>query len=102
MIDVSKIRVGDEVTVRALVAESDDNEGYPIRLHGGSWIKRENVVEHHPKPREFKPGDRVTWPTEGYEYELIAIRGDRAIIWNEDYGAISIPLSDLHHADESE
>lgn len=112
MIDVSKIRVGDEVTVRAKVVDRGthfspchDYPGEPtIRIMVGEWVGSSEIATHTPKPREFKPGDRVTWgKLQGtYVYEFIAQRGDCAVAWNDTFGFSLQPTSDLRHADESE
>ena len=102
MIDVAKIRVGDEVTVRARVKQIDSDDDAPIRICGGSWVPLADILTHTPAPREFKPGDRVTWGAGRYVYEFIAQRGSSAIVWDEDYGCFSPLFSNLRHADESE
>lgn len=108
MIDVSKIRVGDEVTVRAKVVDRG-NEFTPrgpfnpvVKIFVGEWVGAEHIEAHHPKHREFKPGDRVTWGNGAYSAEFIALRGDEAAVWESSYGWKTPKISDLHHADESE
>ena len=61
-----------------------------------------NIATHTPAPREFKPGDRVTWGSGVRVYEFIAQRGGVAIVWDASYGSASPLLSDLRHVDESE
>lgn len=108
MIDVSKIKVGDEVTVRAKVVDRG-NEFTPrgpmptvVKICVGEWVGAEHIEAHHPAPREFKPGDLVTWGTGAYNAEFIALRGDEAAVWESRYGWKTPKISDLRHIDESE
>lgn len=42
-------------------------------------------------------GDRVTWGTGVDVYELVAIRGDRAVLWSAGYSSsTSVSISSLH------
>lgn len=100
MIDLSKIRVGDEVTVRGEVTVVHHDDPHPIRLHGGTWVKRKDIVAHHPKPREFKPGDPVYWFEKG-AYKIVAIDGGQIWIKGRN-GNLTAMVEDLRHADESE
>jgi hypothetical protein len=105
MIDVSKIRVGDEVTVRAKVTiVHHDDPRNPIRLHGGTWVTRGDIFAHHPAPRQFKPGDRVL--DNGYSgpvaWFIVHVKDGSA--WIDDANGYSriARLHNLRHADESE
>lgn len=108
MVDVSKIKVGDEVTVRGVVADTrhaDSTAPVAVSFSGvchSHWVNSSAIATHTPKPREFKPGDRVTWGSGYVIYELVAIRDGIAATWNKDYGWQPKTLSDLRHADESE
>jgi hypothetical protein len=101
MIDVSKIRVGDEVTVRATVREVADGTK-PIRVSRDPWVGVSDIATHTPKPREFKPGDRVTWGNGLLVYEFIAARNSKAVLWSDEYQWQIHDVSHLRHADESE
>jgi acyl dehydratase len=102
MIDVSKIRVGDEVTVRATVLEVADGIK-PIRVKRDPWVEVGEIATHTPAPREFKPGDRVTMGSGCLDLELIAIRDEVACVWdNISRRFESAIVHRLRHADESE
>lgn len=105
MIDVSKIRVGDEVTVRGSVSEIDKTSiPFRVLMDSGrtAWFCADEITTHTPKPREFKTGDRVTWGNGAYNAEFVALRGDNAAVWESRYGWKALKISDLRHADESE
>ena len=59
-VDVSKIRVGDEVLVRMKVHENDGSDNLPLRLGlentVGGWYVANDIVEHRPKPRPVEIG----------------------------------------------
>jgi hypothetical protein len=102
MIDVSKIRVGDEVTVRAKVAIAHhDDTNKPVRLHGGTWVSREEIISHTPAPRQFKPGDKVKVGTSG-PLTIIAIEAEDAWVRAANGDRFTTTLHALRHADESE
>ena len=109
MIDISKINVGDEVTVRARVIQIDrKHTAEPVRLNGGSWVLGNQIIAHHPKPREFKPGDRVTIRDIRSDKRVVGVilAIDDACAWVK---SLEFPaqrwtekLVYLRHADESE
>lgn len=107
MVDVSKIHVGDEVTVRAKVVEI--GVGMVEARLGASltWIHQLDIATHTPAPREFKPGDRAI------VYDAVSdskdpcdvLAVDDAFAWvrnRRSGGRWTARLSDLRHADESE
>lgn len=96
MVDVSKIKVGDEVTVRATVAAMDYGTCAPVRIIGGSWIYKDDILVHTPKPREFKPGDMVTWGAGVVAWELVATANGFAFlkVLNE---ATLMRVSEIRH-----
>lgn len=105
MIDVSKIRIGDEGTIRVRIIEKNVSGNFKVEVlkYGCcTWVFPSDIVTHTPKPREFKPGDRVTWDRGHVIFELIAIRKDNAAVWKEGYGWYIKSVSDLRHAEESE
>lgn len=101
MIDISKIKVGDEVTVRAKVIQIDRKHvAEPVRLNGGSWVLGNQIIAHHPAPREFKPGDRVII---GGSSTLVLVAMDAGEAWiKTPTGHFTADVSELCHADESE
>jgi hypothetical protein len=104
MIDVSKIRVGDEGTVRVRFVDIRNGSFRveTLRFGGSMWAFASDLSTHTPKPREFKPGDRVTWGNGSRTYEFLAQRGGTAFLWSNAYGAALPNISELRHADESE
>jgi hypothetical protein len=111
MIDVSKIRVGDEVTVRAKVVEvSTASEiaagSRPVRIMF-PWLDRDEIVSHHPAPREFKPGDKaIAYDAVSDSKDICNVLAvDGAFAWVRNHrtgGRWTASVSDLRHADESE
>ncbi len=121
MIDVSKIRVGDEVTVRVKVTDRvSDTAVAPVRISifgVVAWVPVDFIATHTPKPRDFNPGDRVTWTgNDMHRWKIIAIDGELAWSkWDGYAGDASPtphaphfgkremhPIQCLRHADESE
>lgn len=94
-IDISKIRPGDEVTVRVKVS-GPRGGGWailPLQSPADSFVLTEHIVSHTPK--ELQPGDRVRCRTEGdREYEVVAGPRTRAdgvceyAIWRDDDGFV--------------
>ena len=99
MVDVSKIKVGDEVTVRAKVHESSAIDG------GGLWVVAASVLDapnrarfvandilsHTPAPKEWKVGDKCRVCDRG-DWEIAApprARGNGTIevaLWRHGAG----------------
>lgn len=100
MIDVSKIRIGDEVTVRVTVRDADLRGS--IRVTRDPWLRSDDIVAHHPKPREFKPGDRVTACHFPDVRTIVAVDNGEAWIRSPLGGHHSASFESLRHADESE
>jgi hypothetical protein len=72
MIDFSKVKEGDEITVRATVTAVDlDDEEYPIRVDISVWPMPQRIVSHTPRPIEAD--DRVTWGADMEEYRVVAV-----------------------------
>ena len=67
MIDISKIKPGDFVTVRARVLEIDERKpaesniapSVAIRLNSSLWVLSSTIVSHEPAPEPLKIGDVV-------------------------------------------
>jgi plastocyanin len=103
MIDVSKIRVGDEVTVRGRVYDASGADWFYVSFGASSWAKvpADAIATHSPKPREFKPGDRVTFIDSQVAFDVVHAEGDQAWVKNLN-GSMLAPFTELRHADESE
>lgn len=102
MIDISKIKVGDEVTIRAKVVGVRTNYLEVVFSAGQMLVPNCEIVTHTPSPREFKPGDVVFIEKAG-PYEFIAIRDGLACAWNNKAKRFDYTLLHrLRHADESE
>ena len=58
-VDISKIKIGDTVTIRASVTYSQHGE---LRIDLGGCripLQEDEIVTHTPKPRPIEVGDRV-------------------------------------------
>ena len=103
LIDLSKIRPGDEVTVMARVVKvrpdhlvdcvTDDGEP------DGFCIRPKAIVSHTPAVREFKVGDRVEMPDEK-RGTLRAIYEHVGWVENDCQGWSSLALSTLRHVED--
>lgn len=103
MIDVSKIKVGDEVTVRVPVMETSKINSLCIRVKTNPWIELDDVLAHHPAPREFAPGDRVVARTTGHQkWEILHVKHPWAWLQESNGWNRLEQLKYLSHADESE
>lgn len=60
-IDISKIKPGDKVTLVPLEVSRANPLSIMVSLPGGGGysITPDQIVAHHPAPREFQMGDRV-------------------------------------------
>jgi hypothetical protein len=92
MIDISKIKPGDFVTVRARVLEVDERKpeeiniapSGSIRLNSSLWVLSRTIVSHEPAPEPLKVGDMVTVECATGQYKILALHGDKA--WVSLYG----------------
>ena len=109
MIDVSKIRVGDEVTVRAKVVGVYNGPGiasHPVSvsirsLSDDSSIVLSDIATHTPKPRDLKPGEYVTAGS-NIKWRIEHVSGPFAwIVDNRGCNQLEATVN-LRHADESE
>lgn len=112
MIDLSKIKIGDEIDIRMRVTtvgfhdhdlefccRYDDSER-PVII--SSRAHSALIISHTPVPRDFKPGDRVEWMHGPHIYTFVGeFMGTAALARNGDVWAHP-PLSELRHPDESE
>ena len=96
MIDLSKIRPGDEVTVRATVVASEF--GPYVWIQGP--IDKLEVVSHTHAPREIKVGDRVTFRDNKLVYEVVHIKDELAWVSNRNNDTFA-HMSNLTHAEDS-
>jgi hypothetical protein len=99
MIDISKIKPGDKVTLVPLeVADVhwyNDNRGPGIRLRDSegysNFITADQIAAHHPAPREIGVGDRVK-----EKGRLIAgtvehvARGAAWVLWDDKYETLVV------------
>lgn len=79
-IDINKhIRVGDEVTIRAVVEWiSSDGSLHCVRpwsLYGSFYVAADEIAGHR---AVLKPGDNVFWPIADERGVVVAIKGDFA------------------------
>jgi len=108
MIDISKMQLGDKVTVHGTILTIDRRRdrfggaGIAIREQ---WFTPEKIITHTPAPREFKPGDRVVFDfIINDKMAGIILCIDNAVAWLKWPNGIrqECPISELCHADESE
>lgn len=107
---MAKFKAGDEVTVRAKILKveidslavgitSEDGEA----THYTHGVPFSEIATHTPKPREFKPGDMVTWGIGTMPAEFIAERNGFAIMWVPRHRTVERkPISTLRYADEKD
>lgn len=109
MSEARKYRAGDKVTVHGVVVamslegplvEFKRQNYYHSSLSFG--VPFEEVATHTPKPREFKPGDMVTWGRGATALEFIAERDGFAIMWHPTYKIVERErVAEIRHADEA-
>lgn len=104
MIDISKIRPGDEVTVRAKVLSTDDNDiciKIPNALIASFYVEPEDLATHTPAPREIKVGDLGTFQNNKLVYEVVHIRDELAWLSNRNNDTFA-HLSNITHAENDD
>lgn len=108
-IDISKIKVGDEVELRLVVTEVEP-PGYsgdqPIRVRADwnehdLWPYASEITAHHPTPpKPLAVGDKVR-AAAGDILEVVALKrksptcGEEYAVWDEDSGYSAVPASDV-------
>ncbi len=111
MVDISKIKVGDKVTVKGKVVSLPHDTGdrsFRIEVVGifpDVFVLPEQIATHTPAQRAFNPGDRVCSPhcSVPTKWTFVAAANRRAFIAHDNGDdVLSVRLSDLRHADESE
>ena len=110
MVDISKIKPGDEVTVRAKVIRAFYNSSVgwiqaDVGIDVPQMIGTSCILTHTPNPREFKVRDMVRHLSDDSEYEIVGIREGKAAVWRPDGGPYEghwaiWNLCDLSHADD--
>lgn len=115
MSEAREYRVGDEVTVRGVVVAMS-LEGPLVEFKRTNYyhssisfaVPFEEVATHTPKPREFKPGDRVRKigmiGQIGRDFVIVAINGPagrngHSVAWcrNSDDSYFTFCTVDLEH-----
>jgi hypothetical protein len=85
MIDISKIKPGDFVTVRAKVFSISDKASQELcivpdmhahRFESCIWVLPSTIVSHEPAPEPLKVGDMVAY--DGRRYTIIGLYRDQA------------------------
>jgi hypothetical protein len=91
-IDITKIKVGDFVTVRAKVIDKNDVSpvDFCIALDALQdsaciWVLPSAILSHEPAPEPLKVGDVVTYDISIRRYTIIGLHGEQA--WLEYSGA---------------
>lgn len=104
MIDVSKIRVGDEVMVKGTVRElGPDYIRIEVNHDRLMWLPLDSIDGHVPKPRSIAVGDTVIleWnPVSKKRYIVKAI--DEGVVWLKDPNGsyCQFGIKTLVHADD--
>ena len=86
MIDISKIKPGDKVTLGPFeVTRRDATSGYvSVWIGGGNCaFNDDQIAAHHPAPRGFQVGDMVRGGTTYGVIEHVA-RGRARVLWDEE------------------
>jgi hypothetical protein len=107
-IDLTKIRPGDKLELhKVTVIESYTDSAIKVRFVSNyvTWVFKEDIATHTPKPLPFKPGDRVLHAhyEKWVKFRIVAIDGGEAWIVREDNEATRSLLTATHnlrHADE--
>jgi transcription antitermination factor NusG len=81
-IDVSKIKVGDTITLVGTVTEIDSKDSeMPVEIDGFGWVMTDQIIGHTPRP--FKEGDLVRLRSApfapGQTMKVESARGD--VLW---------------------
>jgi hypothetical protein len=105
MMDVSKIRVGDNVTVRGVVVGlvGDAVCVCFVNVKGPVPVRHEDIVSHIPAPREFKREDEVrnTEQYRGVPFFILSTFGAWAWVRDTADWVTQFPISELRHADDA-
>lgn len=105
MIDLSKVRVGDQVTFCGEVVDKEEC-GTQIKVafckppRMWCWIPAAEIIKY--KPRQLQVGDIVTWGAADVNYEIVAIKGNKAILYHCTFRPQIKFLSDLTRVETSD
>ena len=106
-VDVTKIKVGDRVVFEAIVSIVDLTSDWPIIIKDDTSIRTSIsaslLIEHKPKPIEFKVGDIVyrNSYTKNMKYEIIALYKSVAWCIYESHSIpVNFPICYLKHVNE--
>lgn len=104
-IDISKIKPGDYVTVRAKCTHKTECsiELNALNSHLGSfWVPLSSVVGHEPAPEPLKIGDVVIVAGNTLHHKIIGMLEDYAWIKNDYYvnGFASMHVSQLRRVEK--
>jgi len=101
-VDISKIRMGDMVTLGPFPVEevniNEDNFSVMFPYQSGDfWFDASYVVEHSPGPRKIVPWDRVMFMgSDELLGTVIFVYGDFAWVrWEDDDSGFVVPVEQL-------
>lgn len=106
-IDLSKVKDGDKLAFEGVVVAI----AFPYRkadvcvkwpCGDTHWVCSADAISHTPAPREFKPGDQVTWGNGSEVYEFREARNGESCLWNKKIGYFyhQPHYAPLRHADD--
>jgi hypothetical protein len=102
MIDVSKVKVGDELEFHRVRVTQVDASDVPIKIEwpdgASDWFMKRRFASHIPAPGHFKKGDPVTWGDGSKRATFLMSHGGTAFIAREDDSPGTAELSALRHA----
>lgn len=105
---MAKYQVGDEVTVKGIISETNiRNNGLRIEIKTsfGSYdipLYEREIATHTPRPREFKPGDRVRiiYTNKNAILKVVCVDKGEAWLIEDDGRRWTVTLNSLKHVDE--
>jgi hypothetical protein len=102
MIDVSKVKAGDELEFHRVKVVKIDKSSVPFRIEWQcgeeQWFTAHRFARHIPA-RPFEKGDPVTWGDGTPRATFLMSHGGMAFIAHEDDSPGTAELSALRHAD---
>jgi hypothetical protein len=92
-IDISKINVGDTITINGIVTEIDSRDTeMPVEIDGYGWVYAHQIVAH--TPRKIQPGDFVRLKNGSHRYSVIAANDGYVWIKSSDSSCGTLVLED--------